>query len=158
VEYIFYCFKNSKKKQPSHGVWSYLLVIATGYEKQFKLWSRAAPPRDFEVELLLVGPESLPNTSLKREAPSCVTMPNTPLKREALSHVVPLTTKIETVDVQVIEVVLYRAIISRYIVLVDVSSTLSWLPPRRRRLRLAPTRTSKGLCILNLEDRVCRGP
>jgi hypothetical protein len=36
------------KKQPSHGVLSYLHAIATGHEKQSKLWSRAAPPRVLE--------------------------------------------------------------------------------------------------------------
>jgi hypothetical protein len=33
LEYLF-CYSKNSKKQPSHGVWSYLLVIATGYEKQ----------------------------------------------------------------------------------------------------------------------------
>jgi hypothetical protein len=38
----------TQKKQPSHGVWSYLPATATGYEKQSKLWSRATPLRVLE--------------------------------------------------------------------------------------------------------------
>jgi hypothetical protein len=36
------------KKQPSHGLWSYLPATAIGYEKQSKLGSRATPPKVLE--------------------------------------------------------------------------------------------------------------
>jgi hypothetical protein len=58
LHYLFCCSKNSKKKQPSHGVCTYLPATATGCEKQSKLWSRAAPPRVFGVDLLWGGAES----------------------------------------------------------------------------------------------------